>query len=158
VGLFLNAPREQVHDALDKIPSMLPQFHGQEEAEYCDSFNRPYIKALGVGTSMPSDEQLAKYSRASGFLLDSNEPGALGGTGHTFDWSRLEGKMAKPLVLAGGLNVDNVQRAILEVGPSALDVSSGVELSKGVKCANTMKQFMRAVEQADAKSQTQDIG
>jgi len=66
--------------------------------------------------------------------------------------------MAKPLVLAGGLNVDNVQRAILEVGPSALDVSSGVELSKGVKCANTMKQFMRAVEQADAKSQTQDIG
>jgi len=151
VGLFLNASTSEVEDALSSMPDMLPQFHGEETADYCDSFKRRYIKALGVGSDMPCAKDLAQYQNSVGFLFDSNEPGALGGTGHAFDWSRLEGRMQKPLVLAGGLNVDNVSRAIAEVAPAALDVSSGVELSKGVKCASTMKQFMRAVADADAQ-------
>lgn len=151
VGLFLNADRSTVEDALTLLPAMVPQFHGQETGDYCDSFNRPYIKALGVGTKIPDSGELLGYQRASGFLFDSNEPGALGGTGHAFDWTRLEDKIDKPLILAGGLNVQNVRAAIEEVEPHALDVSSGVEIAKGVKDPVVMQKFMQAVTAADAE-------
>ncbi|MFK8080915.1 MAG: phosphoribosylanthranilate isomerase [Granulosicoccus sp.] len=156
VGLFLNADKSDVEQALAFFPSMVPQFHGQETSEYCDSFDRPYLKAIGVGSSIPAREELAGFRRASGFLFDSNEPGALGGTGHTFDWGRLEGKLDKPLILAGGLSVHNVQSAIDTVAPHALDVSSGVEIAKGVKDPLVMQDFMRAVARADARTNKQE--
>lgn len=159
VGLFLDAQASQVSDALELMPAMVPQFHGRESCEYCDSFQRPYIKALGIGSSgFPSRQMLDSYTGASGFLFDSNEPGALGGTGHTFDWARLEEAIDKPLILAGGLNVNNVRQAMATVAPYALDVSSGVESSKGVKSLPAMQQFMRAVHEADALKKQQDIG
>lgn len=158
VGLFLNADRSTVENALAELPDMVPQFHGQETGEYCDSFNRPYIKALGVGSKMPSRDELLGFRRASGFLFDSNEPGALGGTGHAFDWTRLEDKIIRPLILAGGINVHNVRDAIGLVAPHAVDVSTGVEIAKGIKDPLAMQQFMREVARADAEKNKQEIG
>ena len=151
VGLFLDAPVVEVEQVLTVMPQLLPQFHGQESGEYCDSFNRPYIKALGVGSSMPTRDELSVFRNATGFLFDSNEPGALGGTGHVFDWTRLEERMARPLILAGGLQVDNIKSAIIRVRPYAVDVSSGVESAKGIKDTNAMAQFIRGVVEADSQ-------
>ena len=121
-------------------------------------FGRGYLKALGVAEALPTAKALAAYERAEGFLLDSNVPGELGGTGHAFDWTRLAGGGAAEygcgegavLILAGGLNADNVGRAVHEVGPYALDVSSGVESAKGIKDARAMRAFMAAVQRADS--------
>ena len=154
VGLFLNADAADVRHALELIPSLVPQFHGQETAQYCDQFGCSYMKAMGVGGGMPSADDLAAYRQASGFLFDSNEPGQLGGTGHAFDWTQLDTKMDRPLILAGGLDVHNVGRAIDEVAPHAVDVSSGVEQSKGIKDAGAMRAFMAAVSEADAARAT----
>ena len=151
VGLFLDAPVAEVEEVLTVMPQLLPQFHGQESGEYCDRFNRPYIKAIGVGSSMPTKDELSLFRNATGFLFDSNEPGALGGTGHVFDWTRLEEHMAKPLILAGGLQVDNIKSAINRVRPYAVDVSSGVESAKGIKDASAMTQFMSSVIEADSQ-------
>ncbi len=152
VGLFLDAPKDDVLQVLETIPNLFLQFHGQESGDYCDSFNRPYIKALGVGLDMPDAAELARFANASAFLFDSNEPGALGGTGHTFDWTRLEDNLPKPLILAGGLNVSNVAAAVIDVAPHAVDVSSGVESSKGIKDPVVMREFIAAVMQADQQA------
>ncbi len=151
VGLFLDAPAAEVRRVLDLLPSLVPQFHGQESAEYCEQFDRPYLKAMGVGSAgtLPDDEQLAPYSRALGFLFDSHEPGQLGGTGEAFDWTRLGARMHKPLILAGGLNVHNVEQAIRQTKPYAVDVSSGVEQARGIKDPEAMRTFLEAVRQAD---------
>lgn len=151
VGLFLNASSEEVDTTLSYLPQMVPQFHGQETARFCDAFGKPYLKAIGVGSTMPDAAELESYQRASAFLFDSHEPGALGGTGHAFDWSRLGGKMPAPLILAGGLNVDNVATAVKDVSPYAVDVSSGVESAKGIKCPLKMQQFVTRVAAADAQ-------
>ncbi|MFK7892917.1 MAG: phosphoribosylanthranilate isomerase [Granulosicoccus sp.] len=149
VGLFLNASDEEFSDAMSCLPGMLPQFHGQETADYCESRGRAYIKAIGMGGERTDDQQLSAYGSALGFLLDSNEPGSLGGTGHVFDWTHIKKDLPKPLILAGGLNVKNVGDAIMQVAPHAVDVSSGVELAKGVKCADSVQAFVKAVRTAD---------
>jgi len=149
VGLFLNASQEEVNTACHHIPNLLPQFHGTESAEWCESFDRPYIKALGVANGMPSAQELAQYKHSQGFLFDSNAPGELGGTGHAFDWAKLEQSAPAQLILAGGLYPDNVESAVRQVRPYAVDVSSGVEQAKGEKDALKMQTFVNAVRQAD---------
>jgi len=151
VGLFLNAPVQEVTQALNVMPGMLPQFHGQETPADCDRYGVPYLKAIGLGGGMPSLESLQAYKHAMAFLFDSNEPGQLGGTGHAFDWQKLDKNIGKPLILAGGLNADNAGSAIEQVRPYALDVSSGVEASKGVKDHPALRSFMSAVRQKDAE-------
>jgi len=152
VGLFLNADAKEVRHALSLMPSMMPQFHGSESPEYCDQFERPYLKAVGVGGGMPTAAMLSEFRLCSGFLFDSNAPGELGGTGHVFDWAKLSGKFERPLILAGGINVHNVTRAIKEVAPHAIDISSGVEIQKGIKDPVAMQSFMSAVSKADTGS------
>ena len=160
VGLFLDADVTEVLHVLNLMPSLVPQFHGQESAEYCEQFGRPYLKAMGVGSAgaLPTEQQLAPYRRAQGFLFDSHEPGQLGGTGEAFDWGRLGARMHKPLILAGGLNVHNVGQAIQQTKPYAVDVSSGVEQAKGIKDPEAIRAFLAAVRQADAQwvAQSQD--
>ncbi len=119
VGLFLNPEVDEVQHALALMPSMVPQFHGQETGGFCDQFHRPYLKAIGVGAgkSMPDEAELATFTHAIGFLFDSNEPGQLGGTGHAFDWTRLGEKMHKPLILAGGPYASNVLQALRQGAP-----------------------------------------
>jgi len=144
VGLFLDAPKEQVQHALELIPGMIPQFHGRETPDYCDSFGIAYLKAIGLGSGMPSEQELAAYQNATAFLFDSNESGQLGGTGHVFDWQKLDKSVAKPIILAGGLHTGNVREAIEQVQPYAVDVSSGVEKSKGVKDHEALRTFVDA--------------
>ena len=159
VGLFLDDERELVDQAIAEIPNLLPQFHGREPADYCDQFNRPYIKAIGVAGGIPADDELRAYKHCAGFLFDSNAPGALGGTGHTFDWqqlrdwqtdSRRAGNIGRRIVLAGGLNLDNIGDAIKQVKPHAIDVSSGVEAGPGIKDAELMRKFVAAARAVPA--------
>jgi len=145
VGLFLDASEAQVRHALNTNPGMVPQFHGRETAAECERYGVPYLKAIGLGAGMPSAQALAAYRHATAFLFDSNEPGQLGGTGHAFDWGRLDQDTGKPLILAGGLNPDNIKAAIEQVKPYAVDVSSGVEVSKGVKDHQALRTFVDAV-------------
>ncbi len=144
VGLFLDAPRHEVEHALKTLPGILPQFHGRESAAECDSYGVPYLKAIGLGSGMPSAHALSEFKNAQAFLFDSNEPGQLGGTGHAFDWRKLDQNIPKPLILAGGLYPHNVKAAIEQVQPYAVDVSTGVEASKGVKDHEALRTFVDA--------------
>ncbi len=150
VGLFLDAEPPAVNSVLEQVSIDLLQFHGAEDPEYCDRFDRPYIKALAMG-SLAGDgvvDQAKAFERARGLLLDSHSAGAAGGTGDTFDWSGIP-ELDKPLILAGGLNAGNVAAAIDRVRPWAVDVSSGVEADKGIKSVDLMSAFMSEVENAD---------
>lgn len=156
VGLFLDAPAALVEQALATIPGLMPQFHGRETPEYCDAFGRPYLKAIGVGgDAIPGASELEAFRSCQGFLFDSNAPGELGGTGHTFDWNKLNDyrqdvNLAVPLILAGGLSAANVSEAIRVVNPYAVDVSSAVESSPGCKDTSLVNNFVNAVRQHDA--------
>ena len=150
VGLFLDAPAIEVREALQVIPGLIPQFHGREDAEYCDSFDCDYLKAIGVGEGPPEAASLGAFQRCQGFLFDSNAPGQLGGTGHTFNWDMLNNmSTVEHLILAGGLAAENVAEAIVQVRPYAVDVSTGVEVSPGVKDTGLIEKFIDAVEGAD---------
>jgi len=145
VGLFLDADPAEVDHALNVLPGMIPQFHGRESAADCERFGIPYLKAIGLGSGMPSAAELAEYEHAMAFLFDSNEPGQLGGTGHVFDWRKLDQKLDKRVILAGGLNPGNVRAAIEQVRPYAVDVSTGVEVSKGIKDHQALQTFVDEV-------------
>jgi len=152
VGLFLDAPPTQVREALETIPGLMPQFHGREDADYCDSFDCDYLKAIGVGDGPPVAASLNAFNRCRGFLFDSNAPGQLGGTGHTFDWDMLNNMSAvEHLILAGGLAVENAAEAVKQVQPYAVDVSTGVEVSPGIKDAGLIEKFIDAVRDADVQ-------
>jgi len=141
VGLFLDQEEEQVRRVLEQVPLNLLQFHGSEGAAYCGQFGLPYIKAVRMDSTNPVPEAEAAYADAAGILLDSHEPGGLGGTGRQLDWQGLS-LGAMPLILAGGLNPSNVAAAVKAVRPWAVDVSSGVESSPGVKDPLAMRQFI----------------
>jgi phosphoribosylanthranilate isomerase len=140
VGLFMDQDAAEVKEVLRHVPLSLLQFHGRERGGYCAQFGLPYIKALGVAGAAASDLD-TEFEGAAALLLDSHEPGAPGGTGKTFDWASIP-RLPKPLVLAGGLNPENVRRAVERVKPWAVDVSSGVEDSPGVKNAGKMIKFI----------------
>lgn len=140
VGLFMDQGEEEVEAVLRSLPLSLLQFHGRETGGFCRQFGLPYIKALDVaGAGAPNLAE--EYGQAAALLLDSHEPGAPGGTGRTFDWSCIP-DLPRPLVLAGGLTPGNVRRAIEQVRPWAVDVSSGVEDSPGVKSAVKLTEFI----------------
>jgi phosphoribosylanthranilate isomerase len=147
VGLFVNATAEKVRQTLDEVPLSLLQFHGNESAEYCAQFNMPYIKAVRMQTETDLIQADEHFAEASALLLDSYQQGVPGGTGQTFDWSMITA-VSKPLILAGGLTTENVAEAIRQVSPYAVDVSGGVEESKGLKSNNKISAFMREVANA----------
>jgi len=141
VGLFLDQSSEEIWQLLNQVPLSLLQFHGREDADFCRQFKRPYIKALSLDNGTSIDKLEQAYPDAAGILVDSHQPGGLGGTGKTLDWTGIRaGK--KPLILAGGLNPQNLATAIQLVRPWAVDVSSGVELSPGIKDADAIKRFI----------------
>ena len=148
VGLFVNASRCELGEILDAVPLDLLQFHGDESPEDCAGFHRPYIKALPMRPGLDLAAECERYQGASGLLLDTFVAGVPGGTGHTFDWSLVPAGLSKPIILAGGLTAENVQQAIAQVRPYAVDVSGGVEVSKGIKDARKIAAFVRAVRSA----------
>ena len=145
VGLFVNAAVAEVQAVLQQVPLDVLQFHGDESAEYCGQFERPYIKALRMQAGVDIVAASAAYSDAQGILLDSYVAGVQGGTGQVFDWSDVPGGLKKPIILAGGLAPENVAAAIKVVQPWAVDVSGGVEADKGIKDRDKMAAFCEAV-------------
>lgn len=148
VGLFVNASRCEINEILDAVPLDMLQFHGDETPAQCEGFHRPWFKALRVGNGEDIEAEVARYANASGILLDTFVAGVPGGTGERFDWSLIPAALAKPLILAGGLTAENVQQAIAQVRPYAVDVSGGVEASKGVKDASKVMAFVGQVRSA----------
>ena len=151
VGLFVDASQAEVDQVLAKVPLDVLQFHGDEPPEFCRGFNHPWIKAIRMAEGVDLQQQATLYQGAQGLLLDSFQQGVPGGTGHAFDWARIPAGLAMPIILAGGLNPENIHQAVREVRPWAVDVSSGVEASKGIKDADQINAFMRGVYQADVK-------
>lgn len=147
-GLFVNADMQLVKDVLAQVPLQLLQFHGDETAEYCASFNRPYIKALRMQPGLDVVAAMADYPDAVGFLLDAYRPGVPGGTGETFDWGRVPANSQVPIILAGGLTPANVAEAILKTGIYGVDVSGGVESAPGKKDHNQIKAFINNARSA----------
>ncbi|MGN0923019.1 phosphoribosylanthranilate isomerase [Ectopseudomonas mendocina] len=145
VGLFVNMPREQLLAVLQQVPLDLLQFHGDESPAECEGYGRPYIKALRVRPGEDLAAAMAPYAGARGILLDTFVEGVPGGTGAAFDWSLVPQDVAKPIILAGGLEAHNVAAAIRQVRPYAVDVSGGVEASKGIKDAGKIRAFVKSV-------------
>jgi phosphoribosylanthranilate isomerase len=150
VGLFVNAERGKIERILAEVALDLLQFHGDEPAADCEGYGRPWIKALRMAPGLDVIDRARQYRAASGILLDSYQAGQAGGTGTTFDWSRVPAALDTPLILAGGLEPGNVAAAIEQVQPWAVDVSGGVEASKGIKSAARMAAFMHEVNHVEA--------
>ncbi|UUD64945.1 phosphoribosylanthranilate isomerase [Pseudomonas seleniipraecipitans] len=145
VGLFVDMPQAEIEQVLAAVPLDLLQFHGDESAADCDALKRPYIKALRVRAQDDVTALVDAYPDARAVLLDTFVDGVPGGTGQAFDWALVPARLGKPVILAGGLTLENVAAAIAQVQPYAVDVSGGVELAKGIKDAAKVKDFVRAV-------------
>ncbi|MEN9476563.1 MAG: hypothetical protein RLZZ300_704 [Pseudomonadota bacterium] len=151
VGLFVNEGPEVVRAACDALPINILQFHGDEDAAYCRQFSRPWLRAARVRPGLDLVEFARSFPEARGLLLDAFVDG-FGGGGHVFDWTLIPPGLPGYVVLSGGLNAENVGDAIRRVRPVAVDVSSGVEVSKGIKDHDKMRAFVAAVRAADAAS------
>lgn len=149
VGLFVDADAALVRETLARAPLNLLQFHGDEPPGYCGQFGLPYMKALRVRPDMDLVQYASRYSGARALLLDAYVEGVPGGTGSAFDWSLVPRGLPLPVVLSGGLNAGNVAAAIRATRPAAVDVSSGVEASPGIKDEAKMAAFMSEVRSAD---------
>ena len=150
VALFMNADAAQVNDTLSKVKLDLLQFHGSESPEFCRSFNKPYIKAVGIDGLKDFTTYADLYHDALGILIDSHALGKAGGTGKTFDWQLLPKNYSKPIILAGGLNPDNVAEAIQQTSVYAIDLSGGVESSPGIKSKAKINTLMGEVKRANS--------
>jgi phosphoribosylanthranilate isomerase len=149
VGLFVNAEAVFVREVLANVPLDLLQFHGDESPEYCAQFNKPYLKAIRVKAGVDLLQCAARFHTAKGLLLDAHVEGIAGGTGATFDWALIPKQLPLPVILSGGLDTENVAAAIKQVQPYAVDVSSGVEASKGIKDAAKIAAFINEVNHID---------
>ena len=145
VGLFVDTDTDEVNRILEQVELDCLQFHGNEPAEYCRQFGKPYIKAVRVQKDTDIDAIAASYSDARGLLLDTYIEHIAGGTGQSFDWQLVPEHCSKPIILAGGLTVDNVAEAITQTHPYAVDVSGGVEAQKGIKDHEKMSAFIKEV-------------
>lgn len=149
VALFVDPQPAEVERVLDEVGPQLLQFQGDETPDFCVRFGVPYIKAARVRPGMDLLQYARRHRAAKGLLLDAFVEGSHGGTGSTFDWSSIPAKLPLPLILAGGLDPDNVGDAVRRVRPWAVDVSSGVETGKGIKDAAKIAAFIRGVRDAD---------
>jgi phosphoribosylanthranilate isomerase len=147
VGLFVNAEPQVVRETLAAVPIHLLQFHGDEDESYCRQFDRPYMKAARVKPEVDLVQYAAAFPSAQAILLDAFVDG-YGGGGKVFDWSLVPAALGKPIVLSGGLDAGNVGDAVRRVRPAAVDVSSGVEVAKGIKDTEKINAFVAAVRAA----------
>ncbi|SMC23647.1 phosphoribosylanthranilate isomerase [Andreprevotia lacus DSM 23236] len=149
VGLFVDADAAFVREVIAQTGIDLLQFHGDESPDYCRQFGRPYIKAVRVKPDTNLVEYCTRYADARGVLVDAFVDGTPGGTGEAFDWSLLPRDLPLPLILSGGLHPENVTDAVRQLRPWAVDVSSGVEASRGVKDRVRIQSFIQAVAAAN---------
>ncbi len=142
VALMVNSDEGEINRLLREVPVSLLQFHGDEGNEFCTRFERPFIKAIRVKHDLNVADDIAKFPDARGILLDSYTPGIPGGTGESFNWEKVPVNPRNHIILAGGLSPDNVQAAIRATEPYGVDVSSGVEVSPGIKDKQKVKAFV----------------
>ena len=145
VGLFVNEEEHQVRETCKRVSFDLLQFHGDESDDFCRKFDRPFIKVLRVKNIADIVEQIGDYPSSKSILVDTLVKGKFGGSGISLDWNDVP-DVAKPIILAGGLTAENVSDAIRKVQPYAVDVSSGVEITAGIKDKNKIELFMNAVK------------
>jgi len=145
VALFVNPTSTEVKQVLTSVRIDLLQFHGDEDEETCAQYGLPYLKAIRVKSGTNLIQYAQDFTSTKALLLDTYSEAAFGGTGETFDWRVIPKNMPKPIILAGGLNAGNVQQAIEQVEPYAVDVSGGVEQSKGIKDPVKIAKFVSAV-------------
>lgn len=153
VALFQDNGLDEVRDVVRQVRPSLLQFHGNEDDAFCRSFGLPYLKAVPMGDEIQAPHYLQlRWPGAAGFLLDSHVSGGPGGTGRTFDWSRIPKDLQKPYALAGGLSPENVFDAVTTATPWAVDVSSGIETGPGIKDGDRMRRFVEEVRRADCQT------
>jgi phosphoribosylanthranilate isomerase len=150
VGLFVDADPRLVAQVVDEVGVDLLQFHGDETPDACAGHGRPWIKAVRVRPDTDLQQVQRHYVAARALLLDSYRQGVPGGTGAAFDWDLVPTDRALPVILAGGLDAGNVGAAIARVRPYAVDVSGGVEASRGIKDPAAMERFINEVQRADS--------
>ena len=150
VALFVNESAQNIRRILAEVPIHLIQFHGDEDDAFCRQFDRPYIKAIRVQTASDIQNAAHRFPNAQALLFDAYHPSEYGGTGHCFDWTLLAEYSGKPWVLAGGLTPENVGEAVRITGAESVDVSGGVETSKGKKDAAKVAAFIREANRVSA--------
>jgi phosphoribosylanthranilate isomerase len=149
VGVYVDPDAEWVKETSSVAGLNLLQLHGNEPPEFCRQFSVPYIKAMRVRAGVDLLQYATRYNGASGLLLDTYVEGEPGGTGHAFDWNLIPRNLPLPLILSGGLHSGNVTTAIKQAQPWAVDVSSGVEMAKGIKDPEKIAAFMRGVRNSE---------
>ena len=147
-ALFVNPTEAEVRKVLSTVDVSQIQFHGEEPPAFCEDFGRPYVKSIPVVDTTRMRALVADHTNARAYLFDTHVPGEHGGTGKTFDWTKMPEKNIGHRILAGGLNTENVAKAIRIARPDAVDVSSGVESQPGIKNHETLKRFIAAAKQA----------
>lgn len=145
VGIFANATVQEIQQILKSVPLDVLQFHGDEQEKDCLVFDKPYIKAIRMQPGIDITQICRDFPNASALLLDSYREGQLGGTGDTFSWKLIPDVCKKPIILAGGLNADNVEAALQQVHPYAVDVTSSVEKESGKKDPLKLRAFIHKV-------------
>lgn len=148
VVLLVNADEALVNEVIEQVKPDLLQFHGDERPEFCHQFNFPFIRAIRMREGLDIDAEVSAYHAQGGFLFDAWSEDQYGGTGHQFDWSRLPTATDYALILAGGLNPDNIAEAVRLVKPDMVDVSGGVESSPGIKDRAKVAAFVRHAKEA----------
>ena len=149
VGVFVDPEADFVRRAIVESGIGLLQFHGDEDPDFCNGFGLPYIKAFKPAKEGDLLKSAMRYGAAAGWLFDAWDERQVGGTGETFDWGLIPQGLARPLVLSGGLTVQNIGAAVRRIRPYAVDVSSGVESAKGIKDAAKIAAFVQGVRNAD---------
>ena len=147
-ALFVNPTEAEVRKVLSTVDVSQIQFHGEEPPAFCEDFGRPYVKSIPVVDTTRMHALVADHTNARAYLFDTHVPGEHGGTGKTFDWTKMPEKNIGHRILAGGLDTENVAKAIRIAEPDAVDVSSGVESQPGIKNHETLKRFIAAAKQA----------
>ena len=146
IPVFVNPSTEEVENFLSIFPNSILQFHGDEEEEFCKAFNRPYIKAINVSNKEDLINDLNRYKDSFAYLLDSGDSQNRGGTGETFDWKLIPNDLSNKIIVAGGLDSNNIEVLLSEISPFGVDVSSGVEYKIGVKDHSKIDNFIKLVK------------
>lgn len=152
VGLFVNSDSAEIRNVISKVSLDYLQFHGDEKEAFCAQFSKPYIKAIRIKPETNLLETISEFKSAAAILIDAWHPDLAGGTGETFDWSllsKLPGENIPVLIVAGGLDPENVSSAVHMLKPYAVDVSSGVEDSPGIKSKVKIQNFINEVNRGE---------
>lgn len=145
VAVLVNPEKEFVKQLLEELPIGMLQFHGDENQAFCQQFNRPFIKAIQAKDSNQIHKAMQSFHKAKALLLDTPSTSSRGGSGELFDWDIIPKNPSLPIILSGGLNESNIQRAQALVNPYAVDLCSSLEERPGIKDHNKMRLFMKTL-------------